>query len=205
MIINKLYYAPRSYCLGLLISGLLSNMNIWKSYTFEPCIISFSPFIHFLCKQQQSQGKLHILWGLKDGSKCISIHDTNFNLENEAPVKKYFWLWHSDLFNAYKNPSSGGICSFLSTKRCLKSCFNVSIILPACLHHRKPRVWEWFDKCGDTFKTWVLIICTEMRVAKLSSYNSYASAQTSIWTCVQASAFRTASQTCLLLSLLWSM
>ncbi len=36
-----------------------------------------------------------------------------------------------------------------------KELLHVSIILPACLHHPKPRVWEWLDTCGDTFETWV--------------------------------------------------
>lgn len=108
----------------------------------------------------------------------------------------------------FRNRVQEEYAHFFPPNVCLKSCFNVSIILPACLHHPKPRAYEWFDKCGDTFKTWVLIICTEIRVAKFSSYNGYyASAKTSIWTCsescVQASAFRT-SQTCLRWSLLWS-
>lgn len=121
MIINTLYYA--SYCLELFISGLISNINIWKSYTLWASH-NFIFNLHSLLMQTATipRQTLHILW-------WILIYPYSWHkVQHGKWSTSQTALWNIDLFNAVWKLSSGGICSFLSTKRVYKElpCFNIS-------------------------------------------------------------------------------
>ncbi len=116
MIINTRYHTPRSYCLGLLISGLHSNMNIWKSYTLWASH-NFIFTLHSLLMQtatiprQTSEDwkmDLNLSLFMTLTLTWIMKHQSKRSLDYDIVI--YLMLFR-------------GICSFLSTKRCLKSCF----------------------------------------------------------------------------------